>query len=716
VRALSALLLVGFACLLAGCNHTDSVPSGNGAGILGDNPPFLNPFKALAGAGLNASDGSPRPRGYLDPGLRAGDAPRTGDDGPRPALSPQDGVSFNFVNADVQEFARIAFDEILKEPVVIDPQIQGAITIRTPQPVARKVAMDLVRSALETQGLSLSRDGQAWRISGRGQAPGRGEGAGNVRHVPLSSIGAEQARAALQPFASQQVRIAAGPDGRSLLISGPQADVDGLAQVIGALDVDQMRAISFALLPLKDAGAQAVAQELNQMFGARDPQGFRAMPIQRINGILITARSRETLSRARSWVQKLDQTGRDTRRVQVYQLQNRRAQDVAQILQGMFGQGTQSQTPQPRPGSTRPVSPGLTPALSQSFNLTGMAPGSQPPGNAQTASLSSPAQGPATETTTGGYADPPVAPQLSLPGQDPEQSGPVHIRPDIATNSIVVIAKPDEYRTVESAIRRLDVLPSQVLIEATIVEVGLNDALRHGVRWFLQSGNHSGSLTDSPVGSQSSVYPGFNYTFSAGNARLVVHALERITDIEIVSSPALTVLDNQAATLKIGDQVPVATRSARSVTNPDAPIVNDIEMKDTGIILSVTPRVNASGLVMLDISQEASDVVPTTSSTIDSPTIRQRKINSSVAVQSGHDVILGGIISRKREKTKQGVPGLMHLPIVGGAFTSLATRDKERTELMIIIRPTVVNSRQDLQILTEEIKSRMAASRAALYR
>jgi general secretion pathway protein D len=260
------------------------------------------------------------------------------------------------------------------------------------------------------------------------------------------------------------------------------------------------------------------------------------------------------------------------------------------------------------------------------------------------------------------------------------------------------------------------VLPSQVLIEATIVEVGLNDALRHGVRWFLQSGNHSGSLTDSPVGGQGSVFPGFNYTFSAGNARLVVHALERMTDIEIVSSPALTVLDNQAATLKIGDQVPVATRSSRSVTNPDAPIVNDIEMKDTGIILSVTPRVNASGLVMLDISQEASDVVPTTTSTIDSPTIRQRKINSSVAVQSGSEVILGGIISRRREKTKEGVPGLMNLPIIGGAFTSLATNGKDRTELMIIIRPTVVNSRQDLHILTEEIKSRMSASRAALYR
>lgn len=301
-------------------------------------------------------------------------------------------------------------------------------------------------------------------------------------------------------------------------------------------------------------------------------------------------------------------------------------------------------------------------------------------------------------------------------GGSAAQPAGVSIRADVSTNSVVVIARPEDFRIVEAAVRRLDVLPSQVLIEATIVEVGLNDALRHGVRWFLQYGNHGASLTDSPAGSFGNVLPGFNYTFSAGNARVVVNALERITDVEVVSSPALTVLDNQTATLKIGDQVPIATRTARSVTSPDAPQVNEIELKDTGIILAVTPRVNSSGLVMLDISQEASSVVPTTTSTIDSPTIRQRKINSSVAVQSGAEVVLGGIISRQTDNVKEGIPVLMNIPLIGGAFTSLTRKEKARTELLIIIRPTVINSRQDLQILTQEIKARMAGSNAALYR
>jgi len=694
-----------FAALLAGCNTggrewVGSVSSG--AGLLGDTPPFLDPNKSGASNGA-LGDRSTRPRGFTEHGS---DAPRRNADDTSPAISSSGDISLNFVNVDVQEFARVVFDEILKESVVIDPTIQGKITVRTAEPVSRKAALEIVRSALETHGIRLTRSGNVYRIAGRNNA-GSGGISSNVRSVRLTSITAEQARTALQPFTNNQVQISAGADGRSLLLSGAPGDVDGLVQVLGALDVDQLRSVSFALIPLKEAGATAVSQELKQMFGASNIQ---VIPIQRINGVLITTHSKTTLVRAQAWVRRLDQSGKDSRRVQVYQLQNRRAGEVAQILQGMFGTPTGSSPNDPT--DRNPVSPGLAPSLTRAGAGAAASAPSQPP--VRSASIAN--------RTTGGYADPPVDPESTVPPALSQtqprnnSSTDVSIRADVATNSIVVIAKPDDYRLVESAIRRLDILPSQVLIEATIVEVGLNDALRHGVRWFLQNGNHAGSLTDSPVGSLSAVFPGFNYTFSAGNARLVINALEKITDVEVVSSPALTVLDNQAATLKIGDQVPVATRSARSVTNPDAPIVNDIEMKDTGIILSVTPRVNASGLVMLDISQEASDVVPTTSSGINSPTIRQRKVNSSVAVQSGNEIVLGGIISRKREKSKEGVPGLMHIPIIGNAFTSLAVNEKARTELLIIIRPTVVNSRQDLQILTQEIKARMAGTTSALYR
>ena len=218
----------------------------------------------------------------------------------------------------------------------------------------------------------------------------------------------------------------------------------------------------------------------------------------------------------------------------------------------------------------------------------------------------------------------------------------------------MIVASAQDYRLIESTIQRLDVVPSQVLIEVTIAEVELSDTLRNGVRWFFEHGNHSLKLA-SEGGAVSPNYPGFNYVFDAARARAVIDVLSAVTKVEVISSPALTVLDNQTATLKVGDQVPIAVRSSQSVSSSDAPVVNDIQLKDTGIILSVTPRVSASGTVQLDISQEASNVVATTTSGIDSPTIRQRSVVSTVSVPNGNELVLGGLISKNKNFSKSGV-------------------------------------------------------------
>jgi general secretion pathway protein D len=393
-----------------------------------------------------------------------------------------------------------------------------------------------------------------------------------------------------------------------------------------------------------------------------------------MNAVLMMARSGSSLERAKSWIARLDQTGGDSRQMRVFPIQNRRAADLAKILNGMLvGQGVEQ--PGTDGGSPAAKSAGALPAAAK-FEPAGLNSTSAPDATAEGNSL--------------------------LQG--------VQVRADAGTNSLLVMARPESYSVIESAIRRLDVLPTQVLIEATIAEVGLNEALRYGVRWYFQQGSHSASLTDDGT---EAARPGFNYVFNVPQGRVVVNALEKITDVEVISSPALTVLDNETANLKVGDQVPIATRSARSVTNPDAPIVNDIELKDTGIILTVTPRVNASGLVMLDISQEVSDVVPTSTSAIDSPTIRQRKINSSVAVQSGAEIVLGGLISSNKQVGKDGIPLLKDIPILGAAFTSNAVRERRKTELLVIIRPTVIANRIDLFRVTEEIKAGMTGIRRA---
>jgi general secretion pathway protein D len=171
----------------------------------------------------------------------------------------------------------------------------------------------------------------------------------------------------------------------------------------------------------------------------------------------------------------------------------------------------------------------------------------------------------------------------------------------------------------------------------------------------------------------------------------VVNALALTSDVEIVSSPRILVLNNETARLQIGDQVPIITQSAVSVTDPGAPIVNSTTYRDTGVILIVTPSIRAGGMVEIEISQEVSGVAETTTSTIDSPTISQRSIESRLAVPDGSTAVLGGLMSSNRSFSETGIPVLKDVPLVGNAFRSTGTTER-RTELVILVEPTVVLS------------------------
>jgi len=681
MHVLARRLVASIVCfLLASCNTqgdkaeslSDTLASGR----------FLGESTKASGAGgiaggAIAGQAARRPGAYADFGNPATSGLQFGTKG---AALQEGGASFtlNFVDAELQDFVRSVFEDVLRSNVVVDPSLTGHVTVRTTNPVTKSAALSLVKSVLALNGASLSEADGVYKVA-RANGDGDRSGGGSFRVIPLTNIDAEQARSALQPFGGDQGHSVALAGGQSLLVTGSDADLDRYSQVLAALDTDQLKGKTFILQPLDSAGASAVAADLSQMFGGAGKSAFRAYPIERMNAVLLMGSNRATLERARAWIRRLDQGTVEQKGVHVYPVQNRDATEVATVLQSMLSATSAASAPQTAPGLT-------------------------------SSSASAPAAAPAADDldpTTQMQADAAPAVAASVPAPSSSFLGNIAVSADKSTNSLVIIASDQDYSLIEKAIRRLDVMPPQVLIEATIAEVTLNDTLRHGVRWYFQSGNHGLLLSDSSGQSVNPIVPGFNYVFSVTDARLVVNALEGMTKVQVISSPALTVLDNQTATLKVGDQVPIATRSAQSVANPDAPIVSEIEMKDTGIILNVKPRVNASGLVQLDISQEISDVVATTSSSIDSPTIRQRSITSSVVVQSGTDIILGGLISSNTERSRSGLPILKDIPILGEAFTTDALKGTKRTELLIIIKPVVLRTAIDVNAVASEIKTRL---------
>jgi general secretion pathway protein D len=246
-----------------------------------------------------------------------------------------------------------------------------------------------------------------------------------------------------------------------------------------------------------------------------------------------------------------------------------------------------------------------------------------------------------------------------------------------------------------------------VLIEASIAEVTLTGQLNYGVQYFVNSGRFGFNQVENTTGVLASAFPGLNLIYSGGaNTNVIIEALEQLSTVKVLSSPDLLVLNNQKARLQVGDQVPIATQSAVSTLTAGSPIVNSIEYRDTGVILEITPRVNANGLVALDISQEVSAVAQTTTSTLDSPTIQQRRINSSVSVQDGQTIVLGGLIQDSRTDTKSGIPILKDIPYLGVLF-SLRNLSTSRTELLVLITPHVVRDRESARAVTDELRSKL---------
>jgi len=258
-------------------------------------------------------------------------------------------------------------------------------------------------------------------------------------------------------------------------------------------------------------------------------------------------------------------------------------------------------------------------------------------------------------------------------------------------------------------------VPNQVLLEAVIAEVTLNDELRFGLRWYFQKGDSTASLTDAATGAVSSVFPGFSYFLDSVSVKVALNALASITDVNVISAPTLMVLDNKKAVLQVGEDVPIATQSATAVTSPGAPVVNSISFRNTGVLLTVTPRVSDSGRVVLEIEQEVSDVIPTTSSKLDSPTIQQRRIKTTVAVNDGDSLALGGLIQQRNTVSKDQVPLVGDVPILGNLFKNKDDTIK-RTELMIFIHPTVVRNEAEARSVTEEFRRQLDLPQQAFHK
>jgi general secretion pathway protein D len=628
------------------------------------------------------------------------------------------GIMLNVVDADVREVVRMVLESALHANYVIDPAVGGRITVQTTRPIPPKDLVPVLDAVLRMNGAALVQTGDLFKVVPIDLAlsagampdveplPGSGTPGFGVQVVPLRFVSANELGAVLQPFTPPGGAVQVDAVRNLLLLAGASDQLGSLRDLVAIFDVDWMRGMSFGLFPLDNATAPDLAQELDQIFGGTEAGPLagvvRVVPIERLNSILVVSSQPAYIDQAETWVTRLDRTGDgDEPQLYVYPVQNARASNLAEVLSGIFG----AEAATVGASLLAPGREAVQLESSQGFELGATEGEETSPDEDITAERPVPARrpGPAISAT--------LSPTSVAFGPEEEGQPEIRIIADDSTNSLVIRALPADYRKIREAIEKLDTLPLQVMIEATIAEVTLTNDLRYGVEWFFRSGDFEATFSQRSAANQPvrGTFPGFSALFSNADVRVVLSALEQVSDVNVISTPQLLVLDNQTARLQVGDQVPITVQSAAPITGGVDTIVNSIELRDTGVILTVTPRVNAGGLVILEIQQEVSNVVraeTVTQSELTTPTISQRLVSSTVAVQHGQTVALGGLITDNRERSRDGVPILSSIPIIGVLFSTRSTVD-DRTELLVLLTPRVIDSPERAQAVTEEIRRRI---------
>lgn len=674
-------LLIALIALVAGCEGADAPRPGPFTDLRARSAAPEGPLRPVSSGGALTSTTADRApvRGFV----RRGAETRLPSGGGAVNEAPGD-FTINFEGADLRDVVRAMLEDGLSANYVLDPAVSGTVTMRTNRPLRREEILPTLEEILRLNNAAIVSRGGAYSIVpaeavGRAgpiltarDAAARGL---STRVTPLRFVTVDDVRDVLNAFAPVAGEITYDP-GRNLVFSiGSSAEQQTIAEVLQVLDVNAFSGRSLALAPLRHADPEAVAEELAEIYARGDgrPGPVRFLPVQRLGAVLVIAEAEGLMREARTIASNLDQEGAYTPQLYVYEVENRDATELAQIVGNILGVEVSGA----RGDGGGPLAPGAD---------------SETGGDDAAAAASVDAAFSPTRSRGGGS---------SRAGAE----GVFSLAADESGNAIVVLATADGAQKVQTALRRLDRQPLQVLIEATLAEVVLNDRLEFGVRWFFESGNWGGNFSDAATGAVGSVFPGFNAVFQTADVNVALSALDQVTDVRLLSSPTLMVMDNEEARLQVGDQVPVTTRSSNSVTDPDAPIVTETEFRDTGVILTVRPKVNRNGLVMLDIRQEVSEVVPN-SDAAGNPTFSQRVVESSVAVDSGDTVAIGGLIRELESRGRSGLPGLSRIPIIGSVFGASEFAGA-RTELIVLLTPRVVRNQRDARDATAELRDRL---------
>jgi len=649
--------------------------------------------------------------GVTDLEIYAGTGEFINEEAARVAAQPvvEDGeIVLNFEGESIQSVVHTILGEVLQETFVIAPGVGGEVTFSTSKPVTREQLMPILELLLRWNGATLVYTEGRYHVLPVSDAikghlfpeVGSAERARGyeVRAVPLQYISAIQMEKILQPYVRDGAIVQVDPFRSMIFLAGTPEELRNYLKTVEIFDVDWLSGMSVGIYPLRTVDVESIITELDSVFsaGGESPLAgmFRFVPLERLGSVMVITYQEDYLYKAEEWIKILDRGAAGSgKQLFVYRVKNLEAPILAGYLTQLFG-GEAGQATRNTPRGT--LAPGLEPArvgTVSDFNQSRLG-------------MDQPQQGQTQGVQSG---------ELSIGDSD------IRITSVLETNSLLIQASQAEYNAVLAAIERIDIEPLQVLIESQVLDVELNEELQFGVNWYLTNnpalipegiGDIDEYVQTAAFGSGGEETGGFNFLTTLATplsdgmpfVQATIAALDKVTDVRSLAAPSLLVRNNATATITVGTQVPV--QSSQISAGIGNNVVTSAQYVSTGITLTVTPRINPGGLVYMDIQQDVSrpgardpDI-----STSGNPPINNKTVTSQVAVQSGQTVFLGGLISEQDAQGRSGVPFLSRVPLVGPLFGS-RTKAAFRSETLVMITPTVVESAVDLRAISEEMES-----------
>ena len=750
-RSVCAAFILSSMGLLASCNSattgTTSTKDGSQLDVL-DSVRSIDllprqPQPVDAVTKLSAQGGGSRPVMFEGTEVTA-----VSDDRPQPS-SHGSGFDLNFENTPVATVAKVVLGDILGVGYTIDPRVQGTVSLVSVRPVPKSDVVFVLENALRLSGVVLLHDTAGYRLTPLGDAVGAGriDAAGSspepgfgVSVVPLQYVSAQTLLKLMDSFATKAGTVRADVTRNLLLIQGTGAERRTAVDTALSFDVDWMRGQSVGIFPVSSGAPATIITELEKIVDSGEnglsQNVIKFQPIARLNAIMVVSKRPDMLRTAATWIKRLDREDTARTTVHVYRVKYGEARQIARLLTDMFIGGSSSSL---LDSADSQIAPGSGTSATSSGDRLSLSP------NGSSSSTTT-NNGFGSRNTSGAGAGPGAQAAGAAGGNGALDSGrgsssgnnqpllqDVRITPDVVNNTLLIYADQANYHIIETTLQQVDQPQLQVAIDATIAEVTLNNDLSYGVQSYITSQNlglkpNTGSIlgtqaatapattTDPTTGAVSvagsvtnafinRAFPGFNFLIgSETQPSLILDALHTVTSVKVLSNPSLVVIDNQTATLQVGDAVPVSTGSATVLTTSNT-VVNTIDYRNTGIILRVSPRVSANGNVRLDIEQEISNVSTATAASL-TPTVSERKVKSSISVATGQTVLLAGLISEQKNGTRATLPILDQIPGLGDAFGH-QDNSTARTELIIFIRPQIIRNGSDAHNVAEELRSKL---------